>query len=274
MNGTTSQLLSLITYGNHFLRTGQLTHDYYPDNTAFKFCNKTDFLYLSAASGGAAMEEVAATDPVAWFELIKKDGCRILKAYYHPSKGNPDGTPDHQLAGFVGGGGTWLIEAIYPSWSDYWAPRWVVTHKDDPERRIWSVSYGRTISRSDTINFCPDIVPVHDTLYDVLIEIKAFAVEHQLSNWANIFNNAIDLLNGSKPASNLFGGSVNENDYDQPALRLLYAAMSSDVFGGMGSWNDLGFEKPEENQRYGDLSYSLYGHMNRALLSSINSIEP
>lgn len=271
MNGSTSQLLSLITHGNYFLTTGQISPAYYPANVTFQFCKKVNFLHLSKSANGTAEENVVAADPIVWFHLLQQNGCRQLKAYYHPSEGNANGTPDHQLAGFVGGGGTWLIEAIYASYSDFWAGRWEVTVKDDPEQKIWSVSYGRTVSQTETINFSPDPVQVRKGLNDVLTDIHGFAAEHELNNWADIFQGALNALNGSAPANNWFGSQINENGYDQSALQLMYAAMSAHVFGGMGSWNDLSFEIPEDNKQYNELSFYLYDYINRSLISGINS---
>lgn len=272
MNGVTSQLLSLITHGSYFLKTGHLTPDYYPGNVTFKFCNQVNFLYLSSLEDGTPNEEVVADSPVSWFNLLQQDGCRQLKAYYHPSEENANGTPDHKLAGFVGGGGTWLIEAIYDSYSDFWAARWEVTVNDDPDQKIWSVSYGRTVTQTQTINFSPDPIQVREGLNDVLTDIHSFAVAHQLNNWADIFKGALDVLNGLAPGNDWFGSQINEKGYDQSALQLMYAAMSAHVFGGMGSWNDLGFERPEDNEQYDTLSFYLYDYINRALISGINSV--
>ncbi|WP_345950017.1 hypothetical protein ABDD95_00900 [Mucilaginibacter sp. PAMB04274] len=271
MNGTTSQLLSLITHGNYFLTTGQISPDYYPNNVTFKFCNKVDFLHLFTQADGTTAERVIAADPDDWFNLLRQEGCRQLKAYYHPSEGNANGTPDHQLAGFVGGGGTWLIESIYDSYSDFWAARWEVNKQNAPEQKIWSVSYGRTVSQAETINFLPDPVQVRKGLKDILTDIHAFALGHQLINWADIFQRSLNILDGSDPANNWFGSQINENGYEQSALQLMYAAMSAHVFGGMGSWNDLGFETPEDNEAYEKLSFYLYDYINRALISGVNS---
>jgi hypothetical protein len=272
MNGITSQLLSLITHGNYFLKTGQSSPNYYPENTTFKFCNKTDFIYLNTLADGTIQEQVIAPNPINWFTLLQQDGCQELKAYYHPSEGNESGTPDHKLAGMVGGGGTWLIEAIYSSYSDFWAARWEVTQPDNAERNIWSVSYGRTVSQTDTINFCPDPIQIRQGLKDILVEINSFAAAHQLNNWTDIFQTALNVLSGSAPANNWFGEQINEFGYSQSALQLMYAAMSAHVFGGMGSWNDIGFEDPKENETYEKLSFYLYDYINRALISSINSV--
>jgi len=273
MNGTTSQLLSLITFGNQYLETGQLPNDYYPANPVFKFCNSVNFMHLSSPPKGTTTEKAVANTPADWFKLLKQEGCRELKAYYHPTEGNAGGTPDHKMAGFVGGGGNWLIEAIYPAHSDFWAARWQITQKDDPNQNMWSVNYGRTVHQTETINFKPDTTDIRQGLESVLNNIKLFAEQHELSNWASMFDKALQVLKGTAPADQWLDGQICKDGYDPKKLQLIYAAMSAHVFGGMGSWNDLGFDKPEDNARYEELSFRLYDYMNRALIGGINSVK-
>lgn len=269
MNGIVTQLLSLISYGNHYLKYGELPANYYPANVAFKFCHKVNFMHLNT-QGNSTTESIVAPDPVKWFKFLQEENCRELKAYYHPSEGN-QGTPDHKMAGFVGGGGTWLLEAIYPSHSDFWAARWQADRPNDAEQNIWSVNYGRTVSGTDTINFCPDVNSVAQGLKAVLTDINRFALHHKLNNWADIFQNALNILNSNEPATGWYENLIVKSDYSQASLQLLYAAMAAHVFGGMGSWNDLGFEGEEDNKVYESLSFYLYDYINRALISSINS---
>ena len=271
MNGTLAQLLSIISYGNRFLNNQNLPEAYYPENVAFKFCNQVNFFYLDTQSDGTSMETEVAASPSGWFDLLRQHGCTKIKAYYHPSRGNDMGTPDHKLAGFVGGGGTWLIEAIYPAYSEFWSGRWTVTKRNDPDKNIWSVNYGRTVAQSATIDFCPDVVATRLGLAQTLNEIAAFASRHQLQNWETIFRRAISLLDSASPAEGWYEQLIDNESYELPALQLIHAAISADVFGGMGSWNDLGFNTAEENKIYDDLSAQLYDWVNRALVSCINS---
>jgi hypothetical protein len=272
MNGIVTQLLSLISYGNHYLKNGETIPHYYPDNVAFKFCHTVNFLHLNT-QGDNTTENLVAADPISWFEYLKQENCRELKAYYHPSEGNGQGTPDHKLAGLVGGGGTWLLEAIYPSYSDFWAARWQADRPKDPQQNIWSVSYGRTVSGADTINFTPEINSVRKGLKAVLIDINKFALHHQLNNWADIFQGALTKLNSNESATGWYENLIVEANYSQASLQLIYAAMAAHVFGGMGSWNDLGFESADDSKMYEELSFYLYDYINRSLISGINSVK-
>ena len=271
MNGTTAQLLSLITYGNQFLRSGKIKPDYYPNNAAFKFCNRVDFMHINAKPDGAAAESLIAASPIDWFEHLQQNNCLELKIYYHPSAGNEMDTPDHKLAGFVGGGGSWLIESIYPDYSDFWASRWAVTQPDDANRNIWSVDYGRTVAASDTINFSPQIEPTRQALKNTLTDIEAFARQHQLDNWAEIFRQALETLDKPVAFTGFYEELMDVTAYQPAAMQLIQAAMAADVFGGMGSGNDLGFEHQKDNEIYDQLSVQLYDCMNRAIVSGINA---
>lgn len=271
MNGTLAQILSLVSYGNRFLNSENLPENYYPENVAFKFCNQVNFLHLNALSETNTEETDVAADPPSWFFMLKQNGCRKLSAYYHPSEGNPTNTPDHQLAGFVGGGGTWLIEAIYASHSEFWANRWEVTRRDDPQQNIWSVNYGRTVAQAPTIDFRPDVSATKQNLAATLTAIEAFASRQQLANWAEIFKRALNLLESPAPAQGWYEQLIDSSTYSLAALQMLYSAMSAYVFGGMGSWNDLGFELDEDNKTYDELSVQLYDQINHAFVSGINS---
>lgn len=272
MNGILAQLLSLITYGNDSLKNGFSTTNYYPDNAAFKFCNSVNFLHFNVQQNGHSMESVVANDPIAWFNFLKEEGCLQLKAYYQPSAPNEAGTPDYRLSAFIGGGGKWFIEAIYPTYSDLWISRWEVNQPDDPDRNIWSVSYGRTVSNTDTIKFSSDIITAHKKLKSVLNDIEAFAVRHQLDDWIDVFRRAQKVLISDTPTTGFYEHLIAKTGYRQMALQLIYSAIAAHVFGGMGSWNDLSFSIEKDNKNYNDLSSSLYYTINRSLVAGVNSI--
>ena len=55
---------------------------------------------------------------------------------------------------------------------------------------------------------------------------------------------------------------------------MLKAAMSAWVFGGMGSWNDMGFEDAVTQSKYESVSESLFNVINEAIEASTNSAMP
>lgn len=54
------------------------------------------------------------------------------------------------------------------------------------------------------------------------------------------------------------------------AKQLLAAAQAAWVFGGMGSWNDLGFDGNDQ-QEYNELSDKLFSLLNQAVSNATNA---
>lgn len=303
MNGILAQLVSLTSYGNAFLQGNDDIENFYPGNSTFQFCNKVNFVNFKKTLFSSTPKEVQVADnPIEWFRLLKKQGCKGLRLFYEPTQNPPAGTPDHKLAGMVGGGGTWMIETMYGKFSHYWFNRWQVTQKDDPERKlrpiglseniaqsgetsevrpsddgpparpVWSVSYGMIDKDQPVSNKQFDIKEISSLLQQNLQNITAFAQTQQLSNWARVFTKAASILNSVTPIQDYYHQDLLvEKHYSLQARQLLAAAGAAWVFGGMGSWNDLGFDTDETNKTYDDLSAQLYNVINKAVLAVANS---
>lgn len=269
MTGVLAQLISLTAYGNQWLRTGQLPDGFYPGSPAFKFCNTVDFREVDGSN-----ELLIAIDPYFWYRYLQHEGCRTLRLYYHPAQERPPAR-EHQLAGMIGGGGVWLIEAIFDDHSDFWSARWQVTRKDDPNNLIWSVNYGRTYVQQPTVNLQFDLAVAAAGLLGALGAILQFALQKHLSNWADFFQKAMPRLGSDAPAAGYYYEAlVPDQDYSLEARRILYTAASAWAFGGMGSWNDQYFEDPKDNQVYDEVSARLYDAINSAIVAAVNSFQP
>jgi hypothetical protein len=105
-----------------------------------------------------------------------------------------------------------------------------------------------------------------------LSTIADFAGAHQLSEWADVFKKAKAILNSTDPAGDYYHHDLLvEKHYPLIARQLLFAAGAAWVFGGMGSWNDLGFNTEEDNKKYDDVSAGLYAAINQSVLAAANS---
>jgi len=271
MTGTLAQIISLTSYGNDFLSSKQIVNDYYPLNSTFQFCNLVDFRDFKRPLFSKPKETIIAKDPNEWFNYLQLSNCKKIRLYYRHSKNQTFAT-DHKLAGMVGGGGTWLIETIYDDHSNYWSNRWEVTKKDDPNNKIWSVNYVVTHKKQPVNDLHFDLHETFDLLEKELIEIGDFASEKKLFDWSGIFSKAKTILHHSSPNLEYYHKDlIAEKNYSLLAKQILFAAGSAWVFGGMGSWNDLGFDTKDENQRYEELSARLYDAINQSILAAINS---
>jgi hypothetical protein len=53
--------------------------------------------------------------------------------------------------------------------------------------------------------------------------------------------------------------------------QIIFSAGSAWVFGGMGSWNDLGFDSKEDNKTCERLSERFYSNINKAIIVGANT---
>ncbi|MDR3678752.1 MAG: hypothetical protein P4L41_02225 [Flavipsychrobacter sp.] len=263
MTGTLAQLIVLTTYGNSYLADEDIPSDFYPNNSTFQFCNRVCFKDLQKI--------IVAPDPLDWFQYLKEKNCKKLRLYFQYSQDHSS-RKDHQTAGFIGGGGSWLIEAIYDHYSNYWANIWNGSNKDAPDRRIWSVNYDIALEWEKTRNIQIDPINIKAKLRSTLSEIADFAFKHDLEHWGKKFESAKLILDTTEPYENFYHKDLIPLDnYSITAKQILFAAGSAWVFGGMGSWNDLGFDNKENQDIYSELSEKLYSNIIEAIVSSTNS---
>jgi hypothetical protein len=272
MNGALSQQLTLISFGNDFLKTGKLAEGFYPNNSTFQFCNNIQFIeFKKILFRSKTKEKVIAQNPNHWFEILKSEGCIKLGLTYTHST-DQSTFKDYKLAGLVGGGGVWLIEAVYGTYSNFWANKWVVSDSKAVDRKIWSVKYASVANFRTTENPKFDLDTIKSELYSTLIQIRNFAEKHKLTYWLDIFNKAINALNVDNPNNDYYHKDlINLQSYPLITQQVLFAAAISFVFGAMGSWNDLGFESKEDNEIYETLSAQLYEIVNKAIVAAINN---
>jgi hypothetical protein len=249
--------------------------DFWPNSRLFTFCECCQFMHLEK-SGEQWNETLYADNPNVWLELLKQDGVRSLRLIYEATRDQHIGehkTPERMLAGFAGGGGTWLIEARKQSRSEFWAGKWKLGDRDRADRKIWRVSYGRVAinEQSDKAITQPSVTEIADKLKANLTRIAEFARTHDAKSFANTFETAIAHLSGKQIDIAPYLQDIAPTDTLPPvALQLLRAAQVASVFGGMGSWNDMNFDGVDQSI-YEDLSEELYSLINNAVVAAANS---
>jgi hypothetical protein len=91
----------------------------------------------------------------------------------------------------------------------------------------------------------PDLAGERSRLDTALRDIEGFALEIDQPRWADLFREARDALDtgdASPWIESLFGDGLLEKE----AFGLLAASFKADVFGGMGSWNDIPMDETIE----------------------------
>lgn len=261
------QTVAVVIWGNAGLHGADLSA-FWPSSPLFQFCKSVRFVTLSEKNGSFT-ETPYAEDPLEWFGQMKRRGVRGFRVL-HQVRNDPR-ISDRMAVGFVGGGGRWMIEAIGGDGADLWEARWALGDRNDPQRRIWNVTYGRTVADRPILEPCnvkEEVLRTH--LADVLSEIACFAKVHKLDNFATCFRQALSALDAETPG---WPGGMVPVPLDGLPLssqRLLAASLNAWVFGAMGSWNDLGFQGGEQTL-YESLSDRLFQLLNHVVVQAANA---
>ncbi len=270
MNGPIAQLVALACHANEVLRGGSVP-TFFPANSTCKFCDSVDFVRLRRGWLKKSFTETPlAASPDSWFEQLKASGNRTVLVRHSPQ--NQPGISDRMSAAFVGGGGRWLLEVRTPTSSDYYEGRWIVWDQNAPGNRIWRVTYGLIAESSPSqLASEEDVHSLKEEVVSALREIEIFARHQNLAAFASRFQKAIACLGSDQPFELVYHNDLAPNQMlDRESAQLLAAAQAAWVFGGMGSWNDLGFDGADQ-QTYDALSERLFNLINRVICVATNS---
>jgi len=264
MTGILAQTIAMTSFGNDYLKHGK-TVSFYPKNSTFQHCNFVDFRELKKKNFfGSKKEIIVFKNPMEWFEHLKSNNCNKLRLYYQKVKED-----EYKMAGMVGGGGNWYIETIYPTHSDFWISRW--NHDKNLGGKPWQVTYLKAMEQRPILNQQFDVSQTREDLKTCLQNIIEFAHQETTENWVRLFKNAKETLENENPESDFYHYDlIIWNNYDLKNKQLLMSASKAFVFGGMGSWNDLSFDKKETEKTYNKLSNELYNTMMKSITCAIN----
>lgn len=261
MNGPLAQLVALTCQGNAFMEGKEISR-FFPDNSTCQFCDHIHFIEFEKGIFGKPKEKVVADSPDDWFTYQKKKRITGFRMGRKPTD-DPQ-ISDRMSAGFVGGGGEWTLQAISEGFCDYWIARWEVWNQNAPERKIWRVDYGLVRSSQNTIYELRDLEVVWKEFKESLVDIHDFSGSYTQDGFTDCFAKALVAIDD--PDADIgYHKDLYISDLLSPLARsILKAAMSSWVYGGMGSWNDMGFDG-EAQKEYDRVSERHFSLLNEAI---------
>lgn len=265
MNGTVSLVIALVSYGNAYLASDDTNHILDFNNSTLIYNNSlifTDKITVSKTG-------IIADSPQQWFAYLKKSGCKKLKIYYRHSDDQSQ-FKDFENEIFIGGGGVWMIEAVYNNYSKYWGFIQDVTKPKASDNRIWSIQFFISEHKPGAIKTLP-INIAKSNLSTALTQIMDFAIKVNRRGWAEQFEKAKKNLDDSNPVVDYYQDFIAPNTLPLQAKQLLFSASLADVFGGMGSWNDAWYDTKEENDLNIKLSTDLFDRINEAIAAALNN---
>lgn len=271
MNGEILQLIALCCHANATLRARRVPEPL-PKNAAFDFCEFVRFVRPARTLFGGVKDRTFASTPQEWLGALVADG--VVRVRLARASGNDPAAADRTLAAFIGGAGTWYLELLRADGqSDFLLADGQVHNLRAPDGRIWRTTYKQVSGPSTNSSPIP-IAQATANLKAALDDVAAFALKQNLSNWHANFMSALDAFDASKPArfdncADLAPPGVLPLD----ARTLLDACQRAWVFGGMGSWNDLGFDEPHQAE-YDRVSEQLYQCIVAGILAATNASAP
>jgi hypothetical protein len=270
MNGTMAQLVALALHGNGVL-AGTPSPDFLLQNSTAQFCETVQFVAPQTTffGFGKQTEVQVADSPNAWFAYLKGKKAKQLSVRWQAG-GDPE-VPDRKLAGFVGGGGTWLLVIRFKDGHlERWLARWEVGDKQRKDRKIWRVTYGCVTSDSRPPTPVLPVQEAIDRMKKALLDIRAFSAAHKCDGFTQHFDRGLKSLAHEREPEpyhrDLFPQGITPAD----PTDLLYACQHAWVFGGMGSWNDMTFSGVDDKE-YDRVSEQLFQAIALAIPSAVEA---
>lgn len=118
-----------------------------------------------------------------------------------------------------------------------------------------------------------DLKVVKEQLRHAIIQAEKFSRKPEVNanNWADWFSDAIALLDSINPKIPFHPDMLPDKGFSLGVRQIIASATQAYVFGGVGSWNDLVFEKPEIQEEYEKVTSKLYETVKYALVMASNS---
>lgn len=271
MNGHVYHQLMLTCAGNTALRGGDVS-GFWPGADAFRFDKACEFRTPPLSGDPNDEFPLVAADPMRWLAGLKAYavGLRLHHAPRVRGENQQLDVADRMLAGMVGGGERWLVEVVGAERCEFWEGFERVGDQHDPQRKIWLWTQIRVGACSREEAEDDDTALTLDQavarLQAVLVEIEAYARQEKYDNFADIFREAHDALASDGSSVRQDWPDARYAGFDGRQLSILSALSHASVFGGMGSWNDLG-----GGETYDRVSQALYEALNDCAVALANS---
>jgi hypothetical protein len=263
MLGPTAQFVALACHFNG-RALGLWPSSFLLANSTAQFCERIQFLRRQADQW-----TITAYTPNEWLDHEARPERRAY--IVHRRTENPR-HPDRESAIFVGGGGRWQLALLEDGRMDVWEAGWKGGNPKAPEHRVWQVTYALVAGNvSSALPELPSPEAIIPRFQETLAKMLKFCKRHQMSAFAECFLKASECLTADDPFALVYHRDLAPDGLlSLSAKRVLAACQAAWVFGGMGSWNDIGF-KGEEQQLYEELSEGLFTLLNDAISVGANS---
>lgn len=265
MNGEMAQIIALVAHGNVFLRGGKVDLS---ANSTFQFVSEVKFARYKSNQDHQGVEVASSVSD--WFAFLRSS--KAARLWNIAFAWQRQDLPEHVAAGFSGGVPT-AIQADLPDGYELWYPLWQTGSQD--KHKPWLVEYRGLMFPYSHALPVQKMSVVKNRLRQAISQADKFAKhpDSQAGIWVNFFEKSLAILDSPSPAEPFHMDMLPTTGFSLEARQVLAAAAQSYVFGGMGSWNDMGFEKPDIQEEYGRITKELYEAVKYATVMASNSFE-
>jgi len=200
----------------------------------------------------------------AWYLRLRRAGATRL----HVAKLPVQLDLPEVIAASFSGGIPWAIEVDHPTSSSLWIPIW---KHEGSSKKPWKVYVSGFALTHKPRQPPPDLGAMAETLHEALAQALDFSVRAKLEFFPNDFTQALTLLDSDSPEIPYYLDLLPVVGYSLLARQVTASAARGWVFGGMMSFNDLGFKETALEDEYKALLTRLYDTVVGALISAANS---
>ncbi len=265
MNGELAQVITLVAHGNYFLGHAEESTIDLSGNSTFQFVNEVKFVRYKSTLDKKGV--LVAENVVDWFDTLRKSHAKRL--WNIGFAWDRTDIAEHIAVAFSGGSPI-AIQVDMPKGFELWYPLWKTGGQP---QKPWFVEYRGLAFGYSHATEQMDLTDVKNKLRFSISLAQQFAGRPgvDLSGWAETFAKALHLLDSKIADAPYHPDMLPASGFSSAARQILAAAAQAYVFGGMGSWNDLGFEKPELQKEYEEVTKILYQAVKMSILMASNS---
>jgi hypothetical protein len=265
MNGKLAQIITLVAHGNSYLNGATVD---FSANSTFQYVSAVKFARYKSNQDKQGVE-IASSVP-DWFSFLQS--IKVTRLWNIAFGWERQDLPEHITISFSGGVPE-AIQADLPNSFELWYPLWKTGGQD--KKKPWLVEYRSLRFPQSSVLPVPKMSMAKNRLRKAVSQAEKFAKRSDVnaSNWAAWFTKSLEMLDSSAPTAPFYPDMLPASGFNLEARQVLASAVQSYVFGGMGSWNDMGFQKPEITKEYERVTKELYEAVKFAIVMASNSFE-
>ncbi len=262
MDGELAQLVSLVTYGNLFLTGKDVDLSV---NSTFQYVSSLKFARYKSNKETQGVQIAGSISE--WLQFLHSN--RVSRLWNVAFSWDRPDLPEHIAAAFAGGVPR-AIQADMPDGYELWYPLW---QAGGPQGKPWHVEYRGLMFSNNHVFPAPPMGLVKVNLQKSLMEAETFSRRPEVNaqNWADCFSKSLQFLDSPDPVPPYHLDLLPDTGFDLEARQVMAAAAQAYVFGGMGSWNDMGFTDMGLNEEYQRVTRELYEAVKMSIVWASNS---